>query len=465
MKKLILLALILVCILPVVYADDNICLTYFTGVGCPHCSRTDPIILNKLVNENENIIVIEYEIYQQQENAGLLYNYDEYYNSGFGIPLLIFDKDTSIVGDRPIIKENGEILSKLKDNKCPLVDKGIDFENLDLTKLEGNPKIWAKNRVLISSNNKEVDNDFLKKLILEDDVLSILECIECKNIKTKEVPLSGSQIKFENAVKINDWIFQWNGKGLEGEGKISGDTDISGAGIAAVKDLSMGKILALAAVDAVNPCAIAVLALMLIAILTYNPKNKKNILFAGLAFSISVFIMYLIYGLVIIRFFQLIQALTSIRLILYKILGLAAIFLGILNIRDYFKYKPGGFATEMPLSMRPHLKKLISGITSPKGAFLVGAFVTVFLLPCTIGPYVIAGGILSALELIKTIPWLLIYNFIFVLPMIFITLIVYAGFAKVEDVSGWKERNIKYLHLIAGLIISALGVAMIFGWV
>jgi len=204
---------------------------------------------------------------------------------------------------------------------------------------------------------------------------------------------------------------------------------------------------------------------MLIAILTYNPKKKRNVLLAGFAFTISVFVMYLFYGLVIIKFFQIVQALTSVKLWLYKILGFFAIILGVLNIKDFIRYKPGGFGTEMPLLLRPKVKKIIYGITSPKGAFLVGIFVTLFLLPCTIGPYVIAGGILSAFEIIKTIPPLLLYNIIFVLPMIAITLIVYAGFAKVEDVSGWKEKNIKKLHLIAGIIMFVLGVLMVLGLV
>jgi len=213
----------------------------------------------------------------------------------------------------------------------------------------------------------------------------------------------------------------------------------------------------------VNPCAIAVLALILISILTYNPSKKKNVLFGGLAFSLAIFITYLFYGLIIIRFFQLVQVLSSVRLILYKVLGVMAILLGILNIRDYFKYHPGGIATEMPLSVRPHVKKLISRVTCPKGAFVTGIFVTLFLLPCTIGPYIIAGGILSALEIIKTIPWLLIYNFIFILPMLIITGIVYFGTSKIEDVTGWKDRNIRYLHLISGMLILAIGVAILFG--
>jgi len=232
-----------------------------------------------------------------------------------------------------------------------------------------------------------------------------------------------------------------------------------------IEDLTVAGIVGLAAVDAVNPCALAVLTLMLIAILTYNPKNKRNVLLAGLSFTVSVYIMYLFYGLVIIRFFQLVNALTSIRITLYKILGVAAIVLGVLNVKDFFRYKPGGLMTEMPMSMRPKLKKIISGVTSPRGAFIVGLFVTVFLLPCTIGPYIIAGGILSAMDLVKTIPWLMLYNAIFVAPMIAISIFVYTGISRVEDVSGWKDKNIRYLHLTAGTIMTALGIAMLAGWV
>jgi cytochrome c biogenesis protein CcdA len=119
----------------------------------------------------------------------------------------------------------------------------------------------------------------------------------------------------------------------------------------------------------------------------------------------------------------------------------------------------------MPVMFRPKVKKIISRVTSPAGAFVVGIFVTLFLMPCTMGPYFIAGGILSSLQFMQTLPWLALYNFIFIIPMIIITLIVYGGLASVENLSGWKERNIKYIHLAAGLIMLALGLIMLLGWV
>jgi len=77
---------------------------------------------------------------------------------------------------------------------------------------------------------------------------------------------------------------------------------------------------------------------------------------------------------------------------IFKAFGILAILLGIFNLKDYFFYRPGGLATEMPMKLRPGMKLLIKKITSPKGAFTIGIFVTLFLLPCTIGPYIIASG-------------------------------------------------------------------------
>ena len=78
--------------------------------------------------------------------------------------------------------------------------------------------------------------------------------------------------------------------------------------------------------------------------------------------------------------------------------------LGALNIKDYFAYKKGSFATEMPLWMRPQVKKVINKMTSPAGAFVIGFLVTLFLLPCTIGPYIVASGLLAELGIMKALP-------------------------------------------------------------
>ena len=73
-----------------------------------------------------------------------------------------------------------------------------------------------------------------------------------------------------------------------------------------MEEVSLGKVISLALVDAVNPCEFAVLTMLLVSIIAYNPHKKANIIWAGLSFSLAVFIMYLIYGLFIIKSFQLV---------------------------------------------------------------------------------------------------------------------------------------------------------------
>ncbi len=226
------------------------------------------------------------------------------------------------------------------------------------------------------------------------------------------------------------------------------------------------KTLGLALVDAINPCALAVMVIVLITLLTQNPEKKRNVLLGGLSFTLAVFILYFLYGWVMIQFFShLIPETGNYASYVFKGFGIFAIVLGILNIKDYYFYNPGGLATEMPLMMRPKMKLLIKKITSPRGAFLIGIFVTLFLLPCTLGPYVVFSGEMSqsALGFLTTSFWLLIYNIIFVLPMIGVTFAIYFGVTTVDNVSGWKERNIKLLHLVEGLILTSLGILMFTG--
>ena len=230
--------------------------------------------------------------------------------------------------------------------------------------------------------------------------------------------------------------------------------------------LEIGRIALLALADSINPCAIAVLAMVLIAVLTNDPTKRKKVLFSGFSFVLAVIIGYLFYGIVFVQLFKSLgNFISNYSFYLYNGLAILAMLIGALQIKDFFYYKKGSFATEMPLWMRPKAKKIITQITSPKGAFIIGFLVTVFLLPCTIGPYLIASALLSPLGVLQSIPWLLFYNIIFVLPMIIIILIIYYGIKKVDEVSGWKEKNIRLLHLIAGILLFIVGFSLLIGWI
>ncbi len=222
----------------------------------------------------------------------------------------------------------------------------------------------------------------------------------------------------------------------------------------------MLTIIGAALVDSINPCAIAVLLILLSALLVTG--ERKRALKAGIAFTISIYIVYFLFGLGLFSALQV----TGLSYWFYKFIGLLAIIIGILNIKDFFKYGAGGFVMEIPRKWRPSLQRLLRSVTSPIGAFFMGFLVCLFELPCTGGPYIFVLGLLAekTTRLIAT-PILLIYNLFFILPLIIITLFVFWGFTTVEKAKAWKERNIKLLHLIAGLIMIALGIIVMSGLV
>ena len=173
-------------------------------------------------------------------------------------------------------------------------------------------------------------------------------------------------------------------------------------------NLTLAAVIAGALVDAINPCEFAVLIILMTTIL--GTGNAKKAFRTGLAFSASIFISYFLMGLGLYKALSL-GAMSS---WFFTLIAWIAILLGLANLKDYFWYGKG-FLMEVPLSWRPRLKALIHSVTSPKGAFFIGFLVSLFLLPCTSGPYIVILGMLAKKVFdVQAIVYLLLYNFIFI---------------------------------------------------
>ena len=223
------------------------------------------------------------------------------------------------------------------------------------------------------------------------------------------------------------------------------------------KILTIPVVIGAALVDAVNPCAFAVLLILMMTIMATG--NRKKALFSGLSFSFSIFISYFLMGL---GFYSIVASFQTSQIFM-KIIGVIAIILGLLNLKDFFWYGKG-FLMEVPLSWRPKLKKIIGKITNPFGAFLIGFLVSLFLLPCTSGPYIVIIGMLgNQVTYSLAIKLLVLYNLIFILPMILISLGTYSGL-NIEKAEEKRNKSLKWLHLIAGIIMILMGVYLILGF-
>lgn len=220
--------------------------------------------------------------------------------------------------------------------------------------------------------------------------------------------------------------------------------------------VSISAVLGAAAVDAINPCACAVLTLLLGTILV-GRKNRRHVIKAGLAFTASTLISYLLMGLGL--FYAI--SIAGIQQYIYIGVSILAILIGLGNMKDYI-WPEKWFSMEVPQSWRPKLQEITSRVTSVPGAFGIGFLVSVFLLPCTSGPYVVVIGMLSESSSRFMALWLLIiYNIIFILPFIAITLGVGYGLTTTARVEKLRREKLKKLHLITGSVMLTIGVGLI----
>ena len=203
-----------------------------------------------------------------------------------------------------------------------------------------------------------------------------------------------------------------------------------------------------------NPCALSVL-LFLIAYLMAIGSRKKSLLI-GLTYSLTVFIVYFLFMYGILNVLSIVGYVEVIK----KIVGIIVILAGLIEVKDFFWYGKW-FSLEIPKFAKPTIEKLIKAATIPS-TVLLGLFVSIVEIPCAGAfPFIYLTILSERVSPSIGVFYILWYNVFFVSPLIILTLIFYFGWMKVEKVEEKRLRLRKYMRLVAGLIMLALGFAML----
>jgi len=206
-----------------------------------------------------------------------------------------------------------------------------------------------------------------------------------------------------------------------------------------------------AAIDSINPCAIGVLVLM-ISVIMGQKHSVAKMLFLGGLYIFAIFLTYLLAGFGLLYFLAKVPLFITEYLSIF--VGLLIIIFGFFEIKDYFWYGKG-FSLGIPPMFMDRIHKLSKNVTVP-GVFLMGMFVAGVELPCTGAPYLAIITILSLNFDFTALMLLILYNIIFVAPLIIILLLV-AGGLKLNKVSGWRHESRGLMRLGIGLLMVALG--------
>lgn len=206
-----------------------------------------------------------------------------------------------------------------------------------------------------------------------------------------------------------------------------------------------------ALIDSINPCAFSIL-LLTIAFLFSIGKMRSNIAKIGGVYILGIFVVYLLIGLGILQTLHLFNT----PHFMAKIGATLLIVLGAINlINEFFP----AFPIKLRISSAAHHKmaELMEKASLPT-AFLLGGLVGLCEFPCTGGPYLMVLGLLhDQATYFRGVGYLVLYNLIFVLPLVIIFLLA-SEKTLLEKVRLWQQNEKRIMRIGGGIAMVALGV-------
>ena len=209
-----------------------------------------------------------------------------------------------------------------------------------------------------------------------------------------------------------------------------------------------------ALVDSVNPCAFSIL-LLTIAFLFSIGRLRSDILKLGIFYILGIFLAYFLIGLGLVQVLHIFNT----PHFMAKIGAILLIVLGAVNLIGYFFPR---FPIKLRISQAAHhqMARLMEK-GSLVGIFALGGLVGLCEFPCTGGPYLAVIGLLhDQATYLRGVSYLLFYNLIFVLPLIFILLMA-SHRILLEKVRNWQMQKGAAMRWGGGVAMIVLGLLIL----
>ena len=212
--------------------------------------------------------------------------------------------------------------------------------------------------------------------------------------------------------------------------------------------------------DGINPCAIGMMVMLLGYLLVFA-KKPKEVIKIGLIYISTIFVTYLMIGLIFYSFVTQIQQLISINVVnkvIGGVLGVAALIM----LKDVV-WPDSPIHLRIPGTSKERLMKLIEKVSIP-GVILLGFLVTILETPCSLPLYVGTATVLSNSGLAWPIivAYFLYYNFLFVLPLLVVLYVVWRG-KKIVEIKEWEHKAEKWMKLSLGSLLLLMSLWLLLG--
>ena len=229
------------------------------------------------------------------------------------------------------------------------------------------------------------------------------------------------------------------------------------------RSLGLLTVLGAGLLDGVNPCAFATM-IFLVSYLSVRKRQGRELLATGAAFTVGVFVAYLAMGLGFLKILTSLPALNVIGKWVYGLTLVLCLALAWGSFVDYRKARQGrleDMSLKLPDYLRGWSRRLIREGSRARyfvlASLLVGFAVSVVELACTGQVY------LPTIIFVLGLPeWraratlaLLLYNLVFILPLIVVFLLVYYGTTS-QQLMRWMNRRAATVKLGTAVLFVVL---------
>jgi len=222
----------------------------------------------------------------------------------------------------------------------------------------------------------------------------------------------------------------------------------------------------LGALDGLNPCAMWVLLFLIL--LLINTRSRKRIILIGGTFILASGIVYFLILSAWLKLFLAISYVNLTRIII----GVFALGVGIWQIRNFIKFKPGvckvtdgevGLGDKIKSGLKNHAERLVF---SPLTFGIFGGII-ILALGVNLIEFFCSAGLPATFTRILTLNhltnlsyylYLLLYTFIFMLDDLIVFSLAVITLSRI----GFTEKYNYWATLIGGLLILTLGILLIF---
>ena len=224
-------------------------------------------------------------------------------------------------------------------------------------------------------------------------------------------------------------------------------------------------------VDSLNPCAISTLVFF-ISLLSVAGFRGRRLFLPGGAFVLGSFLTYFALGLGLLNVLRALTAFRWLRIGLDAAMVALLAVLAWLSFRDAWRFRRTGNPGDVSLQLSAGGKQRIHAIMRRGlawrhlllGGFAVGSAVTALESVCTGQVYVptLVFILKSGQSGPRALGYLVVYNLMFVLPLLVILALTYRGL-QMPRLLDWSRRNVVLSKILLGLffvVMAALILAL-----